>query len=59
MRIKGRNGETLPLRHLDCSISMSTKRNYEPSAGDVICWKGFKHEGNWVAMESIIFPALR
>ena len=57
VKMLGSNGQTLEIKHLECSVSMGTSPNYQPRAGDVICWKGFRTEGGeWVAAESIFFP---
>ena len=56
--MKGSNGEVLTLNFLDCTLNMSTKKNYKPKIGDIICWKGFFQEKRWTIMESIVFPQL-
>ena len=56
--MEGNNGEVLILNFLDCTLNMSTRKNYEPKVGDIICWKGFFQDRRWTIMESIVFPQL-
>ena len=55
--MRGNNDKTLDLKHADCSLSMSTVDRYKPKQGDAICWKGYREDGKWIVLESIIFPA--